>query len=106
MLARARDLEALAYSLATCAGGVKPQVHFGTPRPEMRSLPGSARIEAPTLTEQSDFVRPFELMAFALLAEGLAPFDTMLEAKARDLAPLGLCEDLERFAPELARQAR
>ena len=73
MLARARDLEALSYCLATWAGGVRPKVHFGTPRTEMRSLPGSSRIKAPTWTEHSDFVSPFEFMAFVRLAEGLLP---------------------------------
>lgn len=94
--------EALSYSLATWPDGVAPKVHFGTPRTEMRSLPGSSRIKAPTWTEHSDFVSPFEFVAFIGLAEGLRPFDIMLEAKARDLALLKLREDLSRFAPELA----
>jgi len=96
--------EALAYSLATWRDGVKPKVHFCTPRTEMRSLPGSSRIKAPTWTEHGDFVSPFEFAAFMHLAEGLRPFDVMLEAKARDLALLKLREDMARFAPKLARE--
>lgn len=71
MLARARALEVLAYSLATWADGAKPQVHCGPP--EMRSFPGSSRIKAPTWSEQSDSMRPFESVVFVRLAEGLLP---------------------------------
>ena len=50
----------------------------------------------------SDYVNPFEFIDFLRLAEGLRPFDVMLEVRAKDLALRQLREDLARFAPELA----
>lgn len=95
--------EALDYSLGTWPDEITPKIHFSTPRTEMRSLAaGSSRIKVPTWTEHSDFVNPFEFIAFMRLAEGLRPFDIMLEAKARDLALLKLRQDVGRFAPRLA----
>jgi UV DNA damage endonuclease len=60
----------------------------------------------PTWTEHSDFINPFEFIAFLRMAQDLRPFDVMLEAKARDLALLKLREDLHRFAPDLAGRIR
>ncbi|MHB0858584.1 MAG: UV DNA damage repair endonuclease UvsE [Anaerolineae bacterium] len=94
--------EALSYCLSTWPAEVAPKVHFSSPRTEMRPLEGSGRIKMPTWTEHSDFANPFEFIAFLRLAEGLRPFDVMLESKARDLALLKLREDLMRFAPDLA----
>jgi UV DNA damage endonuclease len=93
---------ALAEALATWPPGVTPKVHFSTPRTEMRPLPGSARLKVPTWTEHSDFANPFEFLHLLDLAEGLPPFDVMLENKARDLALLKLREDIRRFAPQRA----
>ncbi len=91
--------EALKASLQTWADGVRPKIHFSTPRTEMRPLEGSSRVKLPTWTEHSDFVNPFEFLAFLEIAKDLGPFDIMLEAKARDLALLALREDMRRFAP-------
>jgi len=103
VLGCARDeREALAASLATWPEEVRPKVHFATPRSEARGLGNPARLKVPTWTEHSDFINPFELAAFARRAEGLRPFDVMLEARARDLALLKLREDLARFAPDVA----
>lgn len=106
--------EALAAALASWPAGVTPKIHFASPRTEMRPLPGSNRIKVPIWTEHSDFVNPFEFIAFLRDAATLTPdepawpqaFDVMLECKARDLAVLKLRQDLARFAPDLASGAR
>jgi len=94
--------EALAASLSTWPPGVQPKIHFSTPRTEMRPLEGASRVKLPTWTEHSDFVNPFEFLAFLEMARSLGPFDVMLEAKARDLALLALRADVARFAPQQA----
>lgn len=98
--------DALGYCLGTWPEGIKPKIHFSTPRADVRSLQTSRRLKVPTWTEHSDFVNPFEFAAFARMADGLRSFDVMLEAKARDLALLKLREDLRRFAPDLAGRIR
>ena len=92
--------EALEYALGTWPAGVTPKIHFSSPRTEMRQE--GARIKLPTWTEHSDFVNPFEFIAFMREMAGLPPLDIMLESKARDLALLKLREDLQRFAPDWA----
>lgn len=98
--------DALDYSLGTWPEEIRPKVHFSTPRADVRSLRGSHRLKMPTWTEHSDFINPFEFIAFLRMAQDLRPFDVMLEAKARDLALLKLREDLHRFAPDLAGRIR
>jgi len=99
-------LEALEQSLYTWPMGVRPKVHFSSPRTELRYEPRSSKIKLPTWTEHSDFVNPFEFIRFMqdVQRAGLPVFDVMLEAKGRDVALLKLRQDLCRFAPELARQ--
>lgn len=94
--------KAVEDALETWPMGFRPKIHYSSPRTEMRRLPGASRTKAPTWTEHSDFVNPFEFIRFLKLTEGLAPFDIMLESKARDLALLKLREDVAGFAPELA----
>jgi UV DNA damage endonuclease len=94
--------EALAYCLGTWPDGVRPKIHFSSPRTEMRPLEGTGRIKMPSWTEHADFANPFEFIALMREAEKLPPFDVMLEARARDLAVLQLREDLRRFAPDVA----
>lgn len=96
------ELEALACSLGTWPAAVRPKVHYSTPRSEVRGLGGSGRLKMPTWTEHSDLVNPFAFAEFLRRAEGLRPFDVMVEARARDLAVLKLREDLARFAPDVA----
>jgi len=93
--------EALAEALDSWPTQVIPKINFSSPRTEMRPLEGTGRVKLPTWTEHSDLTNPFEFVAFMRMAEGLGPFDIMLEAKARDLAVLKLREDLARFAPEM-----
>jgi UV DNA damage endonuclease len=102
--------DALACCLDTWPPGVRPKVHFSSPRTEMRTAdqldPQTGRrvqvLQAPLWTRHSDYVHPFEFVDFVRAAQGLAAFDVMLEAKAKDLALLRLRADLARFAPDLA----
>jgi UV DNA damage endonuclease len=95
--------EALGLALATWSPGVRPEVHFSTQRTEAhlrRAGQGAPQVVAPRAGQHSDFVNPFEFIAFLDAARGLPPFDVMLEAKAADLALLRLRDDLRRYAPE------
>lgn len=102
--------DALAMALDTWPADVCPKVHFSSPRTEMRIVrrpdpaTGDDRdvVRAPLPTQHADFAHPFEFASFLRAADGLRPFDVMLELKAKDLALLRLRDDLERFAPDLA----
>jgi UV DNA damage endonuclease len=101
--------ETLARMLATWPAGVRPKVHFSSPKTDFREVrrkegsSGKVTTAAvpPVWTGHADFVHPFEFIGFMRQAEGLA-FDVMLEAKAKDLALLRLRSDLPRFAPDVA----
>ncbi len=100
------DRDALAACLATWPEGVRPKIHWSTPRTEwlVESRGGD---EPPKVTRtrwmyHADYVNPFELIDFLRLAAGLRPFDIMLEVRAKDLALLQLRADLHRYAPDLA----
>ena len=71
---------ALALALRTWPSGVRPKVHYSTPRE-----PGSRA--------HADEIDPLAFAAFLDAAAGLE-FDVMLEAKAKDLALLRLRERL------------
>ncbi len=102
--------EALAACLETWPAHVRPKVHFSSPRTEMRVAeqqdPQTGRrvqvLQPPVWTRHSDYIHPFEFIAFLREAAGLRPFDVMLEAKGKDLALLRLREDVQRYAPDLA----
>lgn len=96
--------EALAYCLNTWPKGVRPKVHFSSPRTELKRLGTSGRIKMPTWTEHADCVNPFEFIRFLEMARDLPAFDVMLEAKARDLALFKLRQDLARYAPSLVEK--
>ena len=95
--------------LATWPDGVRPKVHFSSPRTELRQLVRKDRKTgksitvnaAPVWTGHADFVNPFEFITFMRVAEGLE-FDVMLEAKSKDLALIRLRPDLVRYAPDVA----
>jgi len=95
--------EALRSCLASWPACTTPKIHFSSPRTELRSESG--RIKVPAWTEHSDYVQPFEFIAFIRASMPLS-FDIMLECKARDLALLKLRQDLKRFAPDLAARFR
>ena len=101
--------DTLARMLATWPAGVRPKIHFSSPRTELREIkrrdPQTRRTTltnvAPLWTGHADFCHPFEFISFMRLAHGLA-FDVMLEAKAKDLALIRLRPDLLRYAPDVA----
>ena len=95
--------------LATWPKGVRPKIHFSSPRTELRELKRKVRgsrkkklvLQPPVWTGHADFCQPFEFIAFMRLLDGLE-FDVMLEAKSKDLALLRLRRDLQRYAPDVA----
>lgn len=95
--------------LGTWPEGVRPKVHFSSPRTELRQLVRKDRKTgksvsvnaAPVWTGHADFVNPFEFITFMRVAEGLE-FDVMLEAKVKDLALIKLRPDLVRYAPDVS----
>jgi UV DNA damage endonuclease len=95
---------ALGLALGTWPAGVRPKVHFSSPRTEAHLGPrgGGVAVLPPRPGQHADFINPFEFAHFLALARGLPPFDVMLEAKAGDLALLRLREDLRGYglAPE------
>jgi UV DNA damage endonuclease len=97
--------------LTTWPDGVRPKIHFSSPRTEMRECIERDRktkrrrkiARPPLLTGHADFVNPFE---FATLIRGMsgAEFDVMLEAKMKDQALLRLRADLQRCAPDVRKR--
>ncbi|PZQ60505.1 MAG: UV DNA damage repair endonuclease UvsE [Sphingomonas taxi] len=116
--------------LATWPAGVRPKIHFSSPRTEMREIKqkitarqraagttvrkgelvkapvaATARVKTvlrpPVWTGHSDFTNPFEFATFMRMAEGLA-FDVMMEGKSKDVSLLKLRPDLLRYAPDIA----
>ena len=102
-------VETLRAILKSWPAGVRPKVHYSSPRTEFRSLKrrdkATRRLKTvqlpPVWTGHADFINPFEFARFMRDAEGLA-FDVMLEAKAKDLSLLKLRPDLLRYAPDVA----
>lgn len=95
--------------LATWPAGVRPKIHFSSPRTEAREVkrtdPRSGKavvaLLPPVWTGHADFTNPFEFIAF-MRALREAEFDVMLEAKSKDLAVLRLRADLAQYAADLA----
>jgi UV DNA damage endonuclease len=95
--------------LATWPAGVRPKVHFSSPRTELRELkrkdPKNRKTTTvllpPLWTGHADFCHPFEFITFLRLCTGL-DFDVMLEAKSKDLALVRLRLDLAKYAPDVA----
>lgn len=103
--------EALAACIRAWPGGVRPKIHFSSPRTEMRTVKrkvaGTRRNEEvqlpPIWTGHADYLNPFEFISFMRGAARL-DFDVMLEAKVKDLALLRIRRDLQRYAPDVARR--
>jgi UV DNA damage endonuclease len=95
--------------LRSWPAGVRPKMHFSSPRTEMRQVQRTNRktgkkesvLQAPVWTGHADFNHPFEFIAFLRQVADLE-FDVMLEAKAKDLALIRLRQDLLRYAPDVA----
>jgi UV DNA damage endonuclease len=103
------DREALELALATWPAGVKPKIHYSSPRTnvEERRRRNGRRVDRslvlPQLRAHADLVDPIGFEHFLReTAEGL-DFDVMLEAKAKDLALLRLREQLSARGIENVR---
>ena len=102
-------LETLRAMLDTWPDGVRPKIHFSTPRTELREISRknrkTGRTEkvrlAPVWTGHADFCNPFEFLTFMRTASELE-FDVMLESKAKDLALARLRPDMLRYADDVA----
>jgi UV DNA damage endonuclease len=108
---RIPDREALALAVATWPPGVRPKVHFSTPRTavEERRRRVGRRVERslvlPPLRAHADLIDPIAFEHFAAeTARGL-DVDVMLEAKAKDLALLRLREQLAARGVDLGDAA-
>lgn len=95
--------------LRTWPAGVRPKLHFSSPRTELREIKRKNRktkkretvLLPPLLTGHADYNNPFEFATMMRQLAGLE-FDVMIEAKAKDLAVLRLRADLARCAPDVA----
>jgi len=102
-------LPTLERFLKTWPPGVRPKIHFSSPRTEMREVVRTDRktgkkrtvLQAPVWTGHADFIHPFDFIRFANETTS-SQFDIMLEAKAKDLALLRLRRDIASYAPALA----
>jgi UV DNA damage endonuclease len=103
---------ALAACLRTWPTGVRPKVHFSSPRTELRLIERRNRktgkaeqVQAPPIwSGHADYLNPFEFITFLRGAAQLPAFDVMLETKMKDLALLQLRADLRRYAPDVAER--
>lgn len=104
-------MEALELCLQSWPQGVRPKIHFSSPRTAMRIIErkGSQTEEksqsprAPRPIQHADFIDVFQFVSLIRAAKkkDLPAFDVMLEAKAKDLALLHLRQNLARFAPQM-----
>jgi UV DNA damage endonuclease len=90
--ARMPDAEALALAAATWPPGVRPKVHFSSPRTAVEQRKG--RTVLPPLRAHADLVDPIAFEHFLRDTVAGRDVDVMLEAKAKDLALLRLREQL------------
>lgn len=89
--------------------GVRPKIHYSSPRTEMREIKRKNRktgktetvLQPPIWTGHADFLNPFEFITFMRMAYDLE-FDVMLESKSKDLSLLRIRRDLARYAPDVA----
>jgi UV DNA damage endonuclease len=94
------DREALELALATWPPGVRPKVHYSTPKTavEERKRKVGRRVERtlvlPQLRAHADLIDPIAFEHFVTETARDLQFDVMLEAKAKDLALLRLREQL------------
>jgi UV DNA damage endonuclease len=94
------DGDALRLAFATWPTGVRPKIHFSSPRLDLgeKAVRVGRRVERrpvlPQLRAHADFIEPIALECFLRLAAGGRDFDVMLEAKAKDLALLRVREQL------------
>ena len=102
-------MDVLRPILRTWPDGVRPKIHFSSPRTELREVVRTDRktrkktkaLLPPVWTGHADFTNPFEFARFMRDAAGLE-FDVMLEGKAKDISLAKLRPDLLRYAPDVA----
>ena len=102
--------DVLGRFLKTWPSGVRPKLHFSSPRTEQREMlrrnPATKRREKvllpPKWTAHADYCDPFAFIALMRRMPGNVACDVMLEAKAKDLALRRLRSDLARYAPDIA----
>ncbi|NJM05200.1 UV damage endonuclease UvsE [Candidatus Gracilibacteria bacterium] len=97
---------ALGLALATWPRGRRAEIHLSSARSEAhivaKRASEPARVLPPRPGQHADFVNVADLIRLLQAAQGLPPFDLMLEAKAGDLALFRLRDELHRHAPVLA----
>lgn len=99
-----RDRDALEQALSTWPDGVRPKIHYSSPRLDMRERRRRVgrRIERtpafPGLRLHADLIDPVAFEQFVSSTAAGLEFDVMLEAKGKDLALLRLREQLARRA--------
>lgn len=99
----------VAKFIHTWPKGVRPKLHFSSPRTELRVLKRKQKhsrkkkvvLQPPIWTGHADFCNPFEFISLMRKLDG-ASVDVMLEAKSKDLALQRLRRDLQRYAPDVA----
>lgn len=95
------DREALELALATWPAGVRPKIHYSTPKTalEERRRKVGRRTERswvlPQLRAHADLIDPIAFEQFVRETAAGLDFDVMLEAKGKDLALLRLRDQLE-----------
>ena len=94
------DREALELALSTWPDGVRPKIHYSTPKTAMeeRRRRVGRRVERswmlPQLRAHADLIDPIGFEHFVRETAAGLDFDAMLEAKAKDLALLRLRDQL------------
>src|SRR3954453_21953270 len=97
---RIGDREALEVALATWPDGVRPKIHYSTPKTslEEKKKRVGRRVERswvlPQVRAHADMIDPIGFEHFIRETAAGHDFDVMLEAKAKDLALLRLREQL------------
>ncbi len=101
--------ETVAAIVRTWPDGVRPKIHFSSPRTELREVKRKDKatkknkivLIPPIWTGHADYCQPFEFIGF-MRQVGHLDFDVMLESKVKDLALLRLRPDMLRYAPDVA----
>jgi UV DNA damage endonuclease len=94
------DAEALGLALGTWPAGVRPKIHYSSPRLDMELRPkkeGRRTVEKPwlpPLLAHADLIDPLAFELFLRHDAAGRDFDVLLEAKAKDLALLRLRDQL------------
>jgi UV DNA damage endonuclease len=93
------DREALELAIATWPAGVRPKIHYSSPRTAIETR--GKKVVLPPLRAHADTIDPIGFERFAVDTAAGLELDVMLEAKAKDLALLRLREQLAARGVEL-----